>query len=70
MIRLVMENAGLTFWPLFSFVLFLVSSTLIVIWLYRPGSKAFYSDLALLAVTEDNHPSGKNIGRDKNGNAR
>ena len=53
MIRLVMENAGLTFWPVFSFVLFLVSSAAMLAWLYRPGSARFYDDLARLALAKD-----------------
>jgi len=50
MIRLVMERAGLTFWPLFSFVIFLASSGVILLWLYRPGSAAFYGRLASMAM--------------------
>jgi hypothetical protein len=56
MIRLVMERAGLTFWPMFSFVLFLVSSGLMLAWLYRPGSASFYGNLSRLAVGEDAAP--------------
>jgi hypothetical protein len=52
MIRLVMERSGLTFWPVFSFVLFLVSSGCMLAWLYRPGSKGFYGDLSRLALDE------------------
>ncbi len=53
MIRLVMERAGLTFWPMFSLVLFMVSSGCMIAWLYRPGSKAFYGHLAGLALGSD-----------------
>jgi cbb3-type cytochrome oxidase subunit 3 len=53
MIRLVMERAGLTFWPVFSFVLFLGSSGIMLLWLFRPGSKRFYSHLANLALDQD-----------------
>lgn len=57
MIRLVMERAGLTFWPVFSFVLFLTSSAVMLLWLYRPGSRAFYGHLASLALgDEDSKP--------------
>jgi cbb3-type cytochrome oxidase subunit 3 len=59
MIRLVMERAGLTFWPVFSFVLFLVSSIAILVWLYRPGSAAFYMNLAKLALDDDRPPARK-----------
>jgi cbb3-type cytochrome oxidase subunit 3 len=55
-IRLVMERAGLTFWPMFSLVLFLVSSGCMLAWLYRPGSKAFYGQLANLALGNDAAP--------------
>ena len=53
MIRLVMERAGLTFWPMFSFVLFLTSSGLMLAWLFRPGSKSFYGNLSRLALGDD-----------------
>jgi cbb3-type cytochrome oxidase subunit 3 len=52
-IRLVMEGAGLTFWPMFSLVLFLASSGAMLAWLYRPGSRAFYGNLARLALDQD-----------------
>ncbi len=48
--RIVMEQAGLTFWPAFSLVIFLVVSFATLVWIYRPGSRDFYrkmSDLAL-----------------------
>ncbi|HKP95912.1 MAG TPA: hypothetical protein VJ385_09160 [Fibrobacteria bacterium] len=53
MIRLVMERAGLTFWPVFSFVLFLVSSGVMLAWLYRPGSSSFYGGLSRLALGDE-----------------
>lgn len=56
MIRLVMERAGLTFWPMFSFVLFLASSGLMLAWLYRPGSKSFYGALSRLVLGDDTAP--------------
>jgi hypothetical protein len=52
MMRLVMENAGLTFWPVLSFVIFLASCSLMVIWLYRPGAGNFYGRLARMAMGE------------------
>jgi hypothetical protein len=52
MMRLVMENAGLTFWPVLSFVIFLASCSLMVIWLYRPGAGNFYARLARMAMSE------------------
>ena len=60
MIRLVMERAGLTLWPMLSFILFLVSSVVILIWLYRPGSVVFYRDLANLALGNDQPQARKN----------
>lgn len=59
MIRLVMERAGLTLWPMLSLLIFMTSSLAMVIWLYRPGSKAFYRDLAQLALDEDKTLKGK-----------
>jgi hypothetical protein len=53
MIRLVMERAGLTFWPMFSLVLFLVSSGCMLAWLFRPGSADFYGNLSRLALGRD-----------------
>jgi hypothetical protein len=52
MMRLVMENAGLTFWPVLSFVIFLASCSLMVVWLYRPGAGSFYGRLARMAMNE------------------
>lgn len=59
MIRLVMERAGLTFWPLFSFVIFLTSSAVILLWLYRPGSAAFYNRLANMATDDENERNAR-----------
>ena len=50
MIRQVMEGAGLTFWPVLSFVIFLVSCAFMLIWLYRPGSASVYGRLAKMAL--------------------
>ncbi|MDB5104902.1 MAG: hypothetical protein JWP91_2591 [Fibrobacteres bacterium] len=52
MIRLVMERSGLTMWPVLSFVIFLVSCAVMLIWLYRPGSGDFYGNLARMALGE------------------
>ncbi len=57
MIRLVMESAGLTFWPVFSFVIFLASSATMLLWLFRPGSAPFYGRLSRLALDEG--PGGR-----------
>jgi hypothetical protein len=50
MIRQVMEGAGLTFWPVLSFVIFLVSCVCMLIWLYRPGSSPIYGRMASMAL--------------------
>lgn len=53
MIRLVMENAGLTLWPVLSFIMFFTSSLIMVAWLYRPGSARFYGGLSRMALGEN-----------------
>lgn len=53
MIRLVMESAGLTFWPVLSFVIFLASCGLMLMWLYRPGAAPFYGRLSRMALGDD-----------------
>lgn len=52
MVRLVMESAGLTLWPVLSFVIFAVSCLAMLIWLYRPGSSDFYGGLSRMALGE------------------
>jgi hypothetical protein len=52
MIRLVMESAGLTLWPVLSFIVFFASSLIMVAWLYRPGSAPFYGSLSRMALGE------------------
>lgn len=58
MIRLVMERSGLTLWPVLSFVIFLVSCALMLLWLFRPGSASFYRDLARMALGERDEEGG------------
>ena len=53
MIRQVMEGAGLTFWPVLSFVIFLSSCALMLLWLYRPGSSPIYGSLARMALENE-----------------
>lgn len=50
MIRQVMEGAGLTLWPVLSFIIFLVSCGLMLLWLYRPGSAPIYGRMARMAL--------------------
>jgi hypothetical protein len=53
MMRAVMESAGLTFWPVFSLVLFCLFAAALVAWLYRRGSGDFYQGMARLALEQD-----------------
>lgn len=50
MIRLVMEGAGLTIWPVLSFIIFFASCMLMLLWLYRPGSAPIYRRMARMAL--------------------
>lgn len=50
MMRLVMESAGLTLWPVMSLLVFSLFSIGLVAWLYRSGSGGFYRDMARLAL--------------------
>jgi cbb3-type cytochrome oxidase subunit 3 len=50
MMRQVMENAGLTLWPVLSLLVFTISSAVILAWMYRPGARKFYGDLAHMAL--------------------
>jgi len=49
---MVMESAGLTLWPVLSFVIFVVSCLAMILWLYRPGSSAFYGGLSRMALDD------------------
>jgi hypothetical protein len=59
MIRQVMEGAGLTFWPVLSFIIFMASCACMLLWLYRPGSSPIYGRMASMALDGDN---GKRAG--------
>lgn len=61
MIRLVMERADLTFWPVFSLVLFVVSCSAMLVWLFRPGSSEFYDRVSRLALGDDQPAPGKGV---------
>jgi len=52
MMRLVMEGAGLTFWPSLSLVIFLVSCAVLLVWLFRPGARAFYHAMGDIALQD------------------
>jgi hypothetical protein len=64
MIRQVMEGAGLTFWPILSFIIFLVSCALMLLWLYRPGSAPTYGRMARMALEGDG-PESKDNGEER-----
>ena len=61
MIRIVMENAGLAFWPALSLVIFGGACLGMVLWIYRSGSKDLYKNLASLALDEA-RPDLRNTG--------
>jgi hypothetical protein len=52
MIRQVMEGAGLTFWPVLSFLIFLTSCAFMLAWLYRPGSSSIYGSMSRMALED------------------
>ena len=52
MMRIVMENAGLTFWPALSLVIFFATTLGVLVWLFRPGSREFYRKLGGLALED------------------
>jgi cbb3-type cytochrome oxidase subunit 3 len=56
MMRIVMEQAGLTIWPALSLVIFFIVSLATVVWLYRPGSRDFYRKMSDLAL-QDGSPA-------------
>ncbi|GEM_PF-3262105 len=58
LLRLVMERSGLTMWPVLSFVIFLVSCGLMLLWLFRPGSGPFYGSLSRMALGEPDKMDG------------
>lgn len=50
MLRLVLEGAGLSLWPVISLLIFFGTSLGVLIWIYRPGSAEFYRRLGVLAL--------------------
>jgi hypothetical protein len=64
MIRQVMEGAGLTLWPILSFIIFLTSCGFMLLWLYRPGSAPIYGRMARMALeNEDEERGGESEGK-------
>jgi cbb3-type cytochrome oxidase subunit 3 len=55
--RLVMEGAGLTFWPALSLVVFVITCLGILAWIYRPGSRQFYRRLGGLPLEDGRGPA-------------
>jgi hypothetical protein len=64
MIRQVMEGAGLTFWPVLSFIIFLASCACMLLWLYRPGSAPIYGRMAGMALDGGDREDGEAGARD------
>ncbi len=58
MLRLVMENAGLSLWPALSLLIFFGSTLGVLLWIFRPGSSDFYRHLGALAL-QDNRDDEK-----------
>jgi cbb3-type cytochrome oxidase subunit 3 len=52
MLRLVMENAGLSVWPALSLLIFFITTLGVLFWIFRPGSSEFYRKLGQLALEE------------------
>ncbi|MCD6023257.1 MAG: hypothetical protein K0Q91_173 [Fibrobacteria bacterium] len=57
--RLVMESAGLTFWPSLSLALFMGSCLVMLAWLFRPGSRDFYRAMSGIALNDAEPLSGR-----------
>lgn len=59
--RLVMEAAGLAFWPSLSLAVFFAACLGMLAWIYRPGSRALYRHLGGLALdpASDSAPKTK-----------
>ena len=53
MIRQVMEEAGLTLWPVLSLAIFTLSCAAMLAWMYRPGSRDFYQRLSRMALRDE-----------------
>lgn len=58
MMRIVMENAGLSFWPALSLVIFFATTLGVLVWIYRPGSREFYRKLGGLALEDQPRAEG------------
>ncbi len=59
MMRTVMENAGLAFWPTLSLVIFGTSCIAMVLWVFRSGSGELYRSLSSMALEEGKHARDK-----------
>jgi hypothetical protein len=52
MVREVMQNAALIFWPVFSLILFSAVCFVLVLWTFRSGSGELYHRLGGMALEE------------------
>ena len=59
MMRTVMENAGLAFWPSLSLIIFGTSCIAAVLWMFRSGSRDLYRDMSRMALEEGRDPSSR-----------
>lgn len=59
MMRAVMEQAGLTFWPVLSLVVFCLFGAGLVAWLYRKDSRSFYREMSRLALDGEGRENGR-----------
>ena len=59
--RLVMEAAGLSFWPSLSLAVFFIACLGMLAWIYRPGSRGLYREMSGMAIdpTSDSVPNPK-----------
>ncbi len=59
--RLVMEAAGLAFWPSLSLAVFFAACLGMLAWIYRPGSKAFYRKMSGMALEFETENETRNV---------
>jgi cbb3-type cytochrome oxidase subunit 3 len=52
MMRIVMEGARLTLWPSFSLAIFMISTLVMLVWIFRPGSRTFYQTMSSIALDD------------------
>ena len=67
MMRTVMENAGLAFWPSLSLLIFGTSCIAMVLWVFRSGSTKLYRDLSTMALEDGKDVLVRPLGAPQNG---